>query len=157
MQSKDEYNLESISVIFTSLSYYSYLDIIEFLDKAEQHGIDITHTNHCATRHQLEELFRRAAHFPRFKVPVMQHHGRYDHSIIPMTRLAVVRSGIFTLTWFTLTRFIYNRMMLQVLWCFLLIYSSKKTQITNKVYSLVHFTTLDLSIKFHRNPFITFE
>ena len=37
-----------------------------------------------------------------------------------------------------------------------LIFSYKKTQITAKSLAVVPFTTLDISIKFHCNPFITF-
>ena len=44
----------------------------------------------------------------------------------------------------------------ELLVSFLLIYSSKKVQIKTKTKSVL-FTTLDPSIKFHSNPFITFN
>ena len=39
---------------------------------------------------------------------------------------------------------------------FLLMYSSQDTQIITKIWSVLHCTTQDPSIKFHPNPFITF-
>ena len=58
-------DLHLITAINFNVTQITDLDLIQFLHKAEQHGVDVIDANHWSLQHQPKELFGSSTHLKK--------------------------------------------------------------------------------------------